>query len=402
MPLLASLNALKTPTMTTLQHASKNQMSHWRQHLHQHPETGFEVHDTAAFVAQKLSEFGLQVHTQIGAVGVVGVLKRGTSNQAIGLRADMDALAIQELNDFTYKSQNHGRMHACGHDGHTAMLLGAAQELAATGNFDGTVYFVFQPDEEHGAGAQAMIDDGLFERFPMQAIYGLHNMPGMPAGQMAMNSGGVMASEDNFKIVIKGRGGHASQPHHHIDPLVIGAEILLALQTIVSRNIDPELQAVVSATEFVTDGAVNVIPSTVTISGDCRSFSEHVQDLIETRMGQLVRGICDAHGADHDFTYDRVFWATINTATETHAAGKAAVALLGPSKVDLACRPKTISEDFASMLRVKAGCYAFLGNGVDSVGGCMLHNPHYDFNDDINEIGAAYWVTLVEQELLLT
>ncbi len=386
-------------SMSTLKYASKQQMSHWRQHLHQHPETGFEVHDTAAFVAQKLTEFGLQVHTQIGEIGVVGVLKRGTSDKAIGLRADMDALAIQELNDFTYKSQNEGRMHACGHDGHTAMLLGAAQELAATGNFDGTVYFVFQPDEEHGAGAQSMIDDGLFERFPMQAIYGLHNMPGMTAGTMAMNSGGVMASEDNFNIVIKSRGGHASQPHHHIDPLVIGAEILLALQTIVSRSIDPELQAVVSATEFVTDGAVNVIPSTVTITGDCRSFSEDVQDLIEARMGQLVRGICEAHGADHDFTYDRVFWATINTATETEAAGKAALALLDASKVDLACRPKTISEDFASMLRVKAGCYVFLGNGIDSAGGCMLHNPHYDFNDDIAETGTAYWVTLVQQEL---
>jgi hippurate hydrolase len=385
--------------MILLQHTSKAQMSAWRQHLHQHPETGFAVDDTAAFVAQKLKQFGLQVHTGIGKIGLVGVLQQGSSNKAIGLRADMDALAIQELNDFSYKSQHDGRMHACGHDGHTAMLLGAAQELAASESFDGTAYFVFQPDEEHGAGAQAMIDDGLFERFPMQAIYGMHNMPGMAAGHMAMNSGGVMASEDNFKIVIKGRGGHASQPHHHIDPLVIAAEITLALQTIVSRSIDPEQQAVVSVTEFVTDGAVNVIPSTVTITGDCRSFSEAVQDLIEARMQQLVAGICQAHGAEHEFSYERVFWATINSPKETQASGKAALSILSAADVDLACRPKTISEDFASMLRVKAGCYAFLGNGVDSVGGCMLHNPHYDFNDEIAETGAAYWVALVRQEL---
>jgi len=385
--------------MTQLLKTSKDQMKIWRRHLHQHPETEFSVFDTAALVVQKLTEFGLIVHQGIGQIGIVGQLTKGTSNKAIGLRADMDALAIQELNEFSHKSLNDGCMHACGHDGHTSMLLGAAQELAAHGDFDGTVYFVFQPDEEHGAGAQAMIDDGLFERFPMQAIYGLHNMPGMAAGYMSMNSGGVMASEDNFKIVIKGRGGHASQPHHHIDPLVIGAEILLALQTIVSRSISPEQQAVVSATEFVTDGAVNVIPSTVTITGDCRSFSEPVQDLIEARMGQLVTGICQAHGAEHEFTYDRVFWATINSEKETQSAGQAAVALLGKEQVDLACRPKSISEDFSSMLRVKDGCYVFLGNGIDSVGGCMLHNPHYDFNDDILETGAAYWVTLVQQEL---
>ena len=385
--------------MTQLLQASKDQMQSWRHQLHQHPETDFSVFDTAALVVKKLTEFGLIVHEGIGHIGIVGQLTKGTSNRAIGLRADMDALAIQELNEFAHRSKNDGCMHACGHDGHTSMLLGAAQELAAHGHFDGTVYFIFQPDEEHGAGAQAMIDDGLFERFPMQAVYGMHNMPGLAAGNIAMNSGGVMASEDNFKIVIKGRGGHASQPHHHIDPLVIGAEILLGLQTIVSRSISPAEQAVVSATEFVTDGAVNVIPSNVTITGDCRSFSEAVQDLIEARMGQLVAGICQAYGADYDFTYDRVFWATINSEKETQAAGKAALALLGQTRVDLACHPKSISEDFSSMLRVQQGCYVFIGNGVDSVGGCMLHNPHYDFNDDILETGAAFWVTLAQQEL---
>lgn len=377
------------------------EMSQWRRKIHSLPETGFDVQLTASFIANLLESFGLEVHTGIGQTGLVGILSNGTSDQAIGLRADMDALQIQEMNSFDYRSQHEGRMHACGHDGHSTMLLGAAKHLAATRNFDGTIYFIFQPNEEHGLGAQAMIDDGLFERFPMQSVFGIHNMPGMAAGRLAMRSGAVMASEDNFIISIKGRGGHASQPHHHIDPLVIGAEIILALQTIVSRTINPEQQAVVSVTEIVTDGAVNVIPSNVVIKGDCRCFGDEVRGQIESRMAQLVRGICSAHGAEHDFDYIRLFHSTINDEAETNAARLAAEASVGVENVEFNCKPLTISEDFSSMLRVKAGCYIFIGNGIDSVGGCMLHNPNYDFNDDISETGVRYWSTLVQQKLPL-
>ena len=378
-----------------------SEMSQWRRQLHSQPETGFDVQQTASFVADQLESFGIEVHTGIGQTGLVGVLRNGDSENAIGLRADMDALQIQEMNTFDYRSKNEGRMHACGHDGHSAMLLGAAKQMAATRNFNGTVYFIFQPNEEHGLGAQAMIDDGLFERFPMQSVFGIHNMPGMEAGRLAMRSGAVMASEDNFVISIKGRGGHASQPHHHIDPLVIGAEIILALQTIVSRTVSPEEQAVVSVTEIETDGAVNVIPSNVVIKGDCRCFGDEVRGQIESQMGQLVKGICGAHGAEHDFDYIRLFHSTINDEAETKAARRAAEASVGEANVEYNCKPLTISEDFSSMLRVKAGCYIFIGNGIDSVGGCMLHNPNYDFNDDISETGVRYWSTLVEQKLPL-
>jgi len=374
-------------------------MQTWRRLLHRHPEIGFEVQDTAQFVADLLQDFGLEVHQQVGKTGVVGVLSKGSAKRAIGLRADMDALLVYEQNTFEHKSVVDGHMHACGHDGHIAMLLGAARHLASNGEFDGTVYFVFQPNEEHGLGAQAMIDDGLFERFPMQAIYGMHNMPGMAAGQLAMNSGAVMAGEDNFKITIKGRGGHASQPHHHVDPVPISAEVILGLQTIVSRNIDPSQRAVVSITEIETDGTVNVIPSTITLKGDCRNFDDAVSQLIENSMQRLVKGICDAHGAESECEYSRPFPATINAERETKHAAAAAVATVGEANTNSNCEPLTISEDFASMLKQQDGCYVFIGNGEDSEGGCMLHNPHYDFNDEILDTGCQYWVNLVEQQL---
>lgn len=374
-------------------------MQEWRRHLHRFPETGFNVEDTAEFVKEKLLSFGLDVHTGIGETGVVGVLQRGASSKAIGLRADLDALLVTELNTFDHRSQHPGRMHACGHDGHTAMLLGAAQALAENSSFDGTTYFIFQPNEEHGLGAKAMIADGLFERFPMSAVYGMHNMPGMKAGALAMNSGAVMAGEDNFRITIKGHGGHASQPHHHIDPVPISAEIMLALQTIVSRNIAPVDQAVVSITEIDTDGTVNVIPSTITLKGDSRNFKEDVSLQIETSMRRLVSGICAAHGADFDIEYLRLFPPTINSEAETQYAVQAALATVGSENTDAHCKALTISEDFASMLKEKPGCYVFIGNGEDSEGGCMLHNPHYDFNDNILGTGCSYWVNLVEQQL---
>jgi amidohydrolase len=388
--------------MANLEKHLIQEMSQWRRQMHSQPETGFEVHQTAELVTKLLKSFGLEVHTGIGQTGIVAVLSNGESDRAIGLRADMDALQIQEHNTFEHRSKHDGKMHACGHDGHSTMLLGAAKHLSKNRDFNGTIYFIFQPNEEHGLGAQAMIDDGLFERFPMQSVFGIHNMPGMEAGRLSMRSGPVMASEDNFVITIKGRGGHASQPHHHIDPIVIGAEIIMALQTIVSRTVNPEQQAVVSVTEINTDGAVNVIPSNVTIKGDCRCFGDEVRGQIERQMSQLVKGICSAHGAQHEFKYIRLFHSTINDEEQTIAAYNAAIEAVGEDNVERNCKPLTISEDFSSMLRVKAGCYIFIGNGIDSVGGCMLHNPNYDFNDDISATGVRYWSALVEQKLPLS
>ncbi len=381
-----------------LTNITEAEMVTWRRDLHQCPELGFEVPVTADYITKKLKSFGIETHTEIGQTGIVGVLKKGSSRKSIGLRADMDALKIHEQNDFDYKSKTDGQMHACGHDGHSSMLLGAAKALKDL-EFDGTVYFIFQPNEEHGLGAQAMIDDGLFERFPMEAVYGMHNMPGRPAGQLAMKAGPIMAGEDNFAIKIKGRGGHASQPHHHIDPLVISAEIILSLQTIVARSVDPFEQAVVSVTEIETDGTVNVIPSNVTLRGDCRSFKLDVSQTIERRMKELANGICAAHGAEVEFSYSRVFHATTNSATESENAYKAALATNSTEMVEYPCEAMTASEDFAHMLLVKKGAYIFIGNGTDSEGGCMLHNPHYDFNDKILTTGMRYWVNLTLQQL---
>ena len=370
----------------------------WRHALHRCPELGFELNETAGYIERQLRELGIETHSEFGQVGLVGVLCKGSSNRAIGLRADMDALKIQELNTFEYRSKTEGHMHACGHDGHSAMLLGAAEALRSL-DFDGTVYFVFQPNEEHGLGAQAMIDDGLFDRFPMDAIYGMHNMPGRPAGQLAMKPDGIMAGEDNFSLTIVGRGGHASQPHQHIDPLVISAEIILAMQSIVARSIDPAEQAVVSVTEIEADGTVNVVPSIVTIKGDCRSFKRDVSETIERRLGELAQGICQAHGAELRFSYQRVFHATTNHPAETEHALAAAQATNPAELVEYPCDAMTASDDFAHMLLEKQGAYVFIGNGSDSVGGCALHNPHYDFNDEILVTGVRFWINLVQQQL---
>jgi len=370
----------------------------WRHALHRCPELGFELNETAGYIERQLRELGIETHSEIGQVGLVGVLRKGDSKRAIGLRADMDALKIQELNTFEYRSKTEGHMHACGHDGHSAMLLGAAEALRSL-DFDGTVYFVFQPNEEHGLGAQAMIDDGLFDRFPMDAIYGMHNMPGRPAGQLAMKPDGIMAGEDNFSLTIVGRGGHASQPHQHIDPLVISAEIILAMQSIVARSIDPAEQAVVSVTEIEADGTVNVVPSIVTIKGDCRSFKRDVSETIERRLDELAQGICQAHGAELRFSYQRVFHATTNHPAETEHAFAAAQATNPAELVEYPCDAMTASDDFAHMLLEKQGAYVFIGNGSDSVGGCALHNPHYDFNDEILVTGVRFWINLVQQQL---
>jgi amidohydrolase len=371
----------------------------WRKDFHQYPELEFDVATTASKVANLLSSFGIKVHSSIGISGLVGTLKCGSSSNAIGLRADMDALPLYEQNTFTHCSRHEGMMHACGHDGHMAMLLGAARILANTKNFDGTVHFIFQPNEERGLGAQQMINDGLFERFDMQAVYGMHNMPRIQAKKLCMKSGPIMAAEDNFSIKVKGLGGHSSQPHHCIDPIVIGAKIVTALQTITSRMLDPFKAAVISVTNFKTNGATNVIASEVEITGDCRSFDETIQNTIAEKMEKLVCSLCAAYGASHEFSYDKLFYPTINTPQETEAAINAAYAVNGKSMVSPNCQAMTASEDFSSMLRVKPGAYIFIGNGLDSHGGCMLHNTNYDFNDEILQTGINYWVTLVEQQL---
>ena len=376
------------------------QMTEWRRHLHRFPECGFEVQQTAEFIAEKLESFGIEVVRNIGQTGVVGILRNGEGSAGIGLRADMDALHIHEQNNFEHRSQHPGKMHACGHDGHSAMLLGAACHLAQSKNFNGTVYFIFQPNEEHGEGAQAMIDEGLFERFQIDAVYGLHNLPGLPEGHFAVRPGSLMASESSFEIVIEGVGGHAALPHMGVDPLVTGAQVILALQTITSRNLSAIHEtAVISATEVITDGTVNVIPSQVTIKGDCRCFTEDALVKIEKSMERIVAGICQAAGADYRFKFVNTFYPTVNSTAETQYAIKAAETVLGSENVNGSCDPFTISEDFSSMLRVKPGCYALLGNGAESVGGCALHNPSYDFNDRILEKGARYWTQLVFDRL---
>lgn len=376
------------------------QMTQWRRHMHSFPECGFDLPLTADFIAEKLESFGLEVIRNIGKQGIVAVLRSGDGQKSIGLRADMDALFINEENTFAHCSKHQGQMHACGHDGHSAMLLGAASYLTQTKDFNGTVYFIFQPDEEHGEGAQAMIDDGLFERFKIDAVYGLHNMPGLAEGKYIVRPGSLMASETSFEIVVNGIGGHAAMPHKGVDPIVVGSQIILGLQTIVSRNLNAiEETAVVSATEFLTNGTVNVIPSQVTIKGDCRCFSEASLAKIEESMERIVSGICHAAGAEYEFTFTNAFYPTVNNPIQTEQAIAAANKVFGKDNVDPDCLPLTISEDFSSMLRVKPGCYALIGNGVESVGGCALHNPNYDFNDNILGYGAQYWVQLVTDQL---
>ena len=375
------------------------EMVSWRHDIHKHPELGFREDRTADKVAALLEGFGLEVHRGVGETGVVGVLRRGQGNRAIGLRADMDALPIQEANEFAHRSVHDGVFHGCGHDGHTTMLLGGAKCLAEAGRFDGTVCFIFQPSEEDGRGALSMIDDGLFERFPMEAVYGLHNMPGIAAGHFAVREGSIMTSEDVFEITIKGQGGHASMPERTVDPVVVGAEVVLALQTIVSRSVGPRDWGVVSVTEVTTDGARNVIPSTVVIKGDCRALSTDTQRTIETRMRAIVEGLCAAYGAKGEVVYREDFVPTINAPAETEAAIAAAREVAGEIAVDPDCPTCGASEDFARMLQRKPGCYIFLGNGEEGHCGRSLHNPNYDLNDEILVAGCRYWVTLVRDVL---
>jgi hippurate hydrolase len=371
----------------------------WRRDIHKHPELGFGEQRTASVIAGLLESFGIETYTGIGQTGVVGVLQRGGSDRSIGLRADIDALPIQEANTFEHRSVNDSQFHGCGHDGHTAMLLAAAEQLASSDEIDGTVHFIFQPNEENGLGALAMMKDGLFERFQMDAVYGMHNMPGIPAGTFAVRKGSMMTFEDNFVISIRGSGGHASMPNRTRDPVIVGAEIINSLQTIVARSLDPMASGVVSVTEIHTDGARNVIPSNVIIKGDTRGLSDDTQQLIEERMRELVVNIGKAHGVEVTLDYSHEFIVLNNTGHETDLAVQAAIDTVGPDNVISDCEPAACSEDFAQMLQAKPGCYLLIGNGTEGQNGRPLHNPGYDFNDEVLATGAAYWTRLARNIL---
>jgi len=379
----------------------RDQLIGWRRQLHAMPETGFEEARTSAFVVSVLKALGLDVHTGIGGTGLVANLKVGHGKGVIGLRAEMDALNIAEVpTDRAYASGTPGKMHACGHDGHMSIVLGAARLLRERRDFDGTVRFIFQPAEEHGRGARAMMDDGLFERFPVDEIYGLHNMPGMRAGTISTRAGGLMASEDNFVIHVKGRGTHAARPHMGIDPIVIGAQIVLALQTIVSRTLDPGAQAVISCTEFITDGIRNAIPSNVVIKGDTRSYDPEVQRMLAARMREISEGICRMHGAGCEFSYTHEFAPTVNWAGCVPTAVAAATAVVGAENVNADVAPMMISEDFGAFLQAVPGAFVFLGNGAEGEpGGTPLHNGNYDFNDEVLATGARYFAEIVRMRL---
>ena len=388
------------PRVADIRPALTGRVRAWRRHLHRIPETAFAERQTSAYVATVLRELGLDVTTGIGGSGVVGSLTRGTSGRAVGLRSELDALPISEQSGVEFASGNQGVMHACGHDGHIAMLLGAVALLVEEGGFNGTVRAIFQPAEEPGRGAQAMIDDGLLQRFPVQAMYGIHNLPGVPAGRLLTRPGPVMASEDNFTIKVTGRGGHSSAPHLGIDPLVISAEIILALQHVVARSVDPVRTAVLSCTDLRTDGARNAIPSNVTITGDTRSFDPAVQAQLEQRIRDIGHGIAAAHGATVEVTYTHEFAPTVNDPACVSLAGRAAARALGNDRVDVDADPIMASEDFGVFAHHVPACLAFLGNGVSpGHGGIPLHSSDYVFNDDILTAGVAYYRQVVQDSL---
>lgn len=382
--------------------AAAAEMAAIRRDLHAHPELCFEEVRTADVVAAKLTEWGIPIHRGLGTTGVVGIVKAGTSGRAIGLRADMDALPMQEFNTFAHTSQHQGKMHACGHDGHTAMLLAAAKHFATHRNFDGTVYLIFQPAEEGGGGAREMVKEGLFDKFPMQAVFGMHNWPGMEQGQFAVSAGPVMASSNEFKITIRGKAGHAAMPHNALDPVVVAAQMVQAFQTIVSRNLKPIDAGVISVTMVHAGEATNVIPDSCELQGTVRTFSLSVLDLIEQRMRVVAEHTASAFGMLCEFEFDRNYPPTINSVAESDFARGVMADLVGAERV-IAQEPTMGAEDFAYMLLEKPGCYVFLGNGDGSHramghggGPCMLHNPSYDFNDALIPLGASYWVRLAE------
>ena len=378
--------------------AFAEEMTAWRRDLHAHPEIAFEEHRTADFVATKLAEWGIAVHRGLAGTGVVGTLSVGQGHRSIAIRADMDALPMPEVNDFAHRSTVPGKMHACGHDGHTSILLGAAKYLAETRNFDGTIHFIFQPAEENGGGADVMIREGLFEQFPVDAVYGLHNDVALPVGQASVVTGPVMAAADMLKIIVKGRGGHAARPELAVDPVMVGAQILTQLQTVISRRIRALDAAVISICQFHGGTTDNVIPGEAVLSGTVRTLDPKVQDVVEAAIKSLVTGIASAHGASAEVGYKREYPATINHAAETERAAAAAVELLGAESVIRKRDPVMGAEDFSFMLLKRPGCYIRLGQN-DAEHTTPVHNSAYDFNDALLPIGASLWSRLVEREL---
>jgi amidohydrolase len=375
------------------------EMTEWRRRIHACPEIAFEEHRTAQLVSELLQSFGITVERGLARTGVIGALEGSApGSRAIALRADMDALPIEERNDFSYASENAGRMHACGHDGHTAMLLGAAKHLAETRNFAGTIYFIFQPAEENEGGARLMIEEGVLDRYPVEAVYGMHNWPELPVGEFAVRSGPMMAAFDIFEITVKGRGAHAAMPHLAVDPVVAAAQVVTGLQTIASRNVRPLEGAVVSVTQIHGGDTWNVIPETVVLRGTTRSFNPAVRDQIEPAIRRVAEGACRACGAQMELRYERRYPATINTAPEAELAAKVAASLVGDDNVRRDLLPSMAAEDFACFLERRPGAYIWIGNGGADIGRA-LHAPNYDFNDALLPLGASYWVRLAEAAL---
>jgi hippurate hydrolase len=386
--------------------AFQQELQQIRRDLHAHPELCFEEQRTSDLVAARLTEWGIPVVRGLGVTGVVGIIKNGTSTRAIGLRADMDALPMQEINTFGHASRHAGKMHACGHDGHTAMLLGAAHYLSKHRNFDGTVYLIFQPAEEGGGGARRMMDDGLFEKYPMEAVYGMHNWPGLPVGTFGVVAGPMMASSNEFRVVVKGKGAHAAQPHRGVDPVMVAVQVAQAWQTIISREKNPLETAVLSITQIHAGSATNIIPDEAVMVGTVRTFTTGALDLIERRMEEIANGVAAAFNASVDFGFHRNYPPLVNHAAQTAFAVEAMKAVVGEANVDANTEPTMGAEDFAFMLQEKPGCYVFIGNGEGDhramghgLGPCQLHNASYDFNDQLLPIGASYWVKLVEMGL---
>ena len=370
----------------------------WRRDIHQNPELLYDVELTAKYIADRLSAFGCdEVKTSIGRTGVVAVIRgaKGGSARAIGLRADMDALPIEEATNLPYRSRIPGKMHACGHDGHTAMLLGAARRLAETRNFAGNAVVIFQPAEEGGAGAMAMIDDGLMDRFGIEEVYGMHNWPALPVGSFMLRKGPLMAAADEITVTLEGQGGHAAMPHQCVDPVVVGAQIVVALQTIVSRNVDPLDSCVVSVTRFEAGTASNIIPQSARLNGTVRTLKSATRDMVERRIREIAAGLAAAAGGTARVEYRRGYPATVNHAAQTEFAAKVARKVVGESRVDSNVAPVMGAEDFSFMLEARPGAFIFLGNG-DSA---QLHHPAYDFNDAALPYGMSYWVELVETAL---